>query len=136
MNTKKNILIVSGVGGGLFIFLLLALLYDLCGPYRDICKGIYTPIAYIFFSFPFIFLLSLLTYRMHDKVFRAWWNFALWFVPIIIITTIFFETRGGGGGGWGISSGMDEFAILSLLYGILIVTSLVKIVRAYQQSKK
>lgn len=89
----------------------------------------------LWLSLSLIFL-SLITYRMKDEVFHAWWNFALWWVPVIIATTLFFETKGGGGGGWGISSGLDEFVILWLLYIILIVTSLVKIVRAYLKTRE
>jgi len=132
--TKKNVLIVSGVGGGLFTFLLLALLYDFCGPYRYICKSIYTPVAYMFLSFPFVFLFSVLTYRMHDKVFHEWWNFTRWFVPIIIFATFFLSRSSGGG--WGLSSGMAEFAILWLLYIVFILSSLWKIVRTNRRLEK
>jgi len=133
--TKKNILKVSSAY--IVYFILLLLISTIC--HSDWCSirenG---PFGLILFSFApllLVFLLSLLTYRMHDRVFRAWFHFALWFVPIIILTTLFFETRGGGGGGWGISSGMDEFAILWLLYIIFILTSLWKIIRAYRETK-
>ena len=71
---------------------------------------------------------------MKEEVFRTWWNFARWWVPVIIIATLLLENAGGGGG-WGISSGIFEFAVLWLLYIIFIVTSLVKIVRAYLRTR-
>ncbi len=87
-----------------------------------------------FLSFSVI-LLSLLTYWAKDEVFRAWWNFAKWWVPVIVVVTLFFEYVGSRGGGWGISSGLDEFVILWLLYIIFILTSLIKIVRAYWKTR-
>ena len=49
--------------------------------------------------------------------------------PLIIVTTLWLETAGGGG-----TLGMNkdfEFFILGILYSIFIITSLVKIMRAY-----
>lgn len=133
MNIKKNVLIVSAIGGGLFIFLLTALLVDFCGQYRNVCKVIYTPVAYIFFSFPFIFLLSLLTYWMKNEVFHAWWSFARWWVPVIIGVTLLLGNMGGGGT-LGMNKDFTAF-ILIILYSIFIITSLVKIVRTYLRTK-
>ncbi len=136
--TNKIVLGVSGIVGGLFIFFLLALLYNFCGPYRQICKDIYTPIAYVAFSFPFVFLLSLITYRMRDEVFRAWWNFARWWVPVIILVTYLQSTQSGGGGlgiGGAMSSAFDAF-ILGFFYAVLVIVSLWRIVRKYRQMKR
>ncbi len=86
-------------------------------------------IAFTLFPFLSLFLLTILTYRMKEEVFHAWWNFARWFVPLIIVTTLWLETAGGGG-----TLGMNkdfEFFILGILYSIFIITSLVKIMRAY-----
>jgi hypothetical protein len=128
---KKNVLLVSGIGGGLFLFLLMLLLNNACGEYRDVCMNIYIPIAYLCFSFPVIFLLSLITYKMHDNVFRAWWSFARWFVPIIIIMTFILNNSGGGG-----TIGMNQdftFFILGILYLILVIVSAVRITSAYDR---
>lgn len=137
VNMKKIVFWASGIGGGLFIFLLLSLLYGFCGSYRHVCKDIYTPIAYLFFSFPFLFLLSLITYKMRDEVFRAWWSFVRWWVPVIIVTTLLLNSAGGDGGGGmgggGLASGMLDFAVLVLLYAILVIVSFFRIVRAYRK---
>jgi len=74
-------------------------------------------------------ILSLITYRMRDNVFRAWWNFARWWVVVIVVVTILLNFSSGGG-----YIGMDmEFTALihTILYGTLIITSIVKIYRAY-----
>ena len=131
VNMKKIVLRVSGIGGGLFVALLLALLYGFCGSYRHICKEIYTPIAYLFFSFPFLFLFSLISYKMRDEVFQAWWNFARWWVPVIIVSTFLLDNASGTGGGY-LGMGQDFiFLIQGILYTILILGSLWKITRMY-----
>ena len=130
MKEKKIVLWVSGIFGSLLIILILVLLYNLCGPYRQICKELYTPVAYLCFSFPVIFLLSLLTYRLRDEVFLAWWGFARWWVPIIVVATILLNTNSSGGGYIGMDSVFDSL-IYTVLYGVLIIVSLVKIYRAY-----
>lgn len=90
-----------------------------------------------FLSISLLFF-SLLTYRMHETVFRAWWNFARWFAPIIVVATLLLEGMGSGGGmgiGGAISSGFNIF-VSSILYVILVTVSLWKIVRAYRGLKK
>jgi hypothetical protein len=126
---KRNVLWGSGVGGGIFIFLLFALIYDFCGSYREICKNIYTPTAYLFFSFPLLFLLSLITYKMKEQAFLAWWGFAKWWVWVIIAAT--FLLNGAPGGGWGINSGVFSFGILFVLYMVLTVVSLWRVGRVW-----
>jgi hypothetical protein len=135
--TKKNILWGSGIGGGLFVFFLLALLYNFCGSYRNICKDVYGLIVYPFSVLPFVFLLSLITYKMRDEVFQAWWSFARWFVPLIIVVTFLLYRNGesGGAGMTGIGSGVGESFILLVLYVLFIITSLARIILTYRRSK-
>ncbi len=86
---------------------------------------------------PALFLLSLITYKMKDEVFQAWWRFARWWVLVIIAVTLFLQNVGGGGG-IGISSavsGAFDILVLGILYTILVVVSLFKIIRAYSKSK-
>jgi hypothetical protein len=81
----------------------------------------------------FLLLLSLITYKMREEVFRAWWGFARWWVPVIIVVTLLLNNASGGG-----TLGMDrDFTafILIVLYSVLVVTCLVKIVRAYLKTK-
>lgn len=94
------------------------------------------PLAFALMSFFPLLLLSLITYKMRDEVFHAWWNFARWWVPVIIITTLLLNKAGGGGGGMGgggLPSGMLDFVVLVLLYAVFVIVSLVKIVRAYNK---
>ncbi|MDO8521609.1 MAG: hypothetical protein Q7S52_05835 [bacterium] len=84
-----------------------------------------------------VFVFSLITYWMREEVFRAWWNFARWFAPVIIVVTLLQNMQGGRGGGLGgvMSSGFD-ILVLGLFYTIFIIVSLWKIVRAYNRSKQ
>ena len=87
----------------------------------------------IFLAIP-LFLLSLITYRMKDEVFQAWWRFARWFVPVIIAVTLFVQNAGGGGG-WGMNGGAFDALFIGIFYVIFIITSLVKIMNAYLKTK-
>jgi len=83
------------------------------------------------------FLLSLITYKMKEEVFRSWWNFARWWTPTIVIITFLLENAGNQGGlgiGGAISGAFDIF-VLSILYIIFILTSLVKITGTYLRTK-
>jgi hypothetical protein len=93
------------------------------------CNDSYEVVAILVLPTPLLLLLSLITYKMRENVFRAWWNFARWFVPIIIIMTIILNNSGGGG-----TIGMNQdftFFILGVLYTILAIVSLSKIYFAY-----
>jgi hypothetical protein len=135
--SKKNVLIISSAY--VIFFLAIFVISEYCG--STWCRvHDDDPLGIIFFLLlPLLptFFLSLITYRMKDEVFRAWWGFARWWVPIIIVVTLLLENAGGGGG-IGISgavSGAFDALIIGILYVILIVTSLVKILWAYLKNK-
>jgi hypothetical protein len=133
MNAKKTVLLISVAYTIFFVTIFLA--SELC--HSSWCR-IHDddPLGLVFFIFlPLLptLLLSLITYRMRDEVFRAWWRFARWWVPVIIAATLFLENASGGG-----TLGMDKdftIFILSILYTVLIITSLVKIVRAHSKTR-
>ncbi len=133
MMTKKNVLIASATYVVFFIVVFLAGEYcnsAWCRIHDD------DPLGLVFFIFlPLLptFLLSLITYKMRDEVFRAWWGFARWWVLVIVATMLFLENAGGGGT-LGMNKDFTVF-ILGILYAILVLTSLFKIIRAYSQSK-
>lgn len=126
---KKKILMYSFLYIFLSIFLyVIEILCDTrwCRVRDDSIFGL----AYIsFLPLIPIFVLSLLTYRMHDRVFLAWWSFAKWWAPLIMISTLFMNTIGTGSGN-SLGSGMVDGFVYFILYGVLITVSLVRIVRA------
>lgn len=83
----------------------------------------------------FVLFFSLLTYRMHESVFRAWWNPARWWMLVISVVTLitsFIDSQSG--------SNIGDFfigpPILGVLYVIFVGTSLGKIYVAYKAIKK
>lgn len=75
----------------------------------------------------FVFLFSLITYKMREEVFRAWWNFARWWVPLSIFLTLIMP--GSSGGGFGIPSIFDKEFLAFILAALFFIISLVIIVR-------
>jgi len=83
-----------------------------------------------FVSLP-IFFLSLLTYRMKEEVFHAWWNFARWWVPIMVIAVLLALDRSDSF----LPPLFSKVNVGLLFGGVFIVVSLAKIVRAYARTK-
>lgn len=137
--TKKIVLII-----GLFVILFLLFLAYLqggtdcystpwCGRLWD---SINTTGAVLMVFIP-VFLFSLITYKMREEVFRAWWNFAIWFVPLIMFVT-FLQNYSSHLGGSGISSAVNDsfnYFILGLLYLIFVVVSVFRIASVYRNNK-
>lgn len=133
---KKIVLLSSLVVIVLYVLADLVFSYDRCFAVGR-CLVLYdlvNSIAPLILTLLPLFLLSLITYKMREGVFHAWWNFARWWVPVIIVVTLLLSSAsdgGGGMGGGGLASGMLDFAVLWILYIILVIVSIVKIVRAY-----
>ncbi len=129
MNTKKYVLFVSG-GSTLLVLTLFYIGSNSCYA-NPFCNDTFL----ILFLIPLpLFFLSLFTYRMKDEVFRAWWNFARWWVLVIFIATLLLNNLSGGG-----TIGMDkDFTafILIIFYSILILGSLVKIIGKHRELKQ
>ena len=140
--TKRNVLIVSVAAT------VLSYVWEYVG-YTKACKGMDVVDYYclsilreaelvilpIITLVLLLLLLSLLTYRMHDDVFRAWWNFARWMVPIIIFATIAIQFVPSNGGFFNMD-GLIYLLVLTPLYAILTLGSLWRIFRKYRELKK
>jgi hypothetical protein len=91
----------------------------------------------LFLSLSLLFL-SLVTYWMKESIFRAWWNFARWWVVAIIVVTLYIESASGGSGGMGIGgavTGGFNIFIESILYAVMIIGSLTKIIKTYLKTR-
>lgn len=82
----------------------------------------------------FLFLLSLITYKMREEVFRAWWNFARWMLPIIILATVLVNLMPSNHGFFNMDA-LAYLLVLAPLYAILILVSLWIIVHKYRELK-
>lgn len=140
VNTKKIVLLSSFTTIALYVVADLIFSYDRCFA-AGRCPALYDfihSIAPLVLTLLPLFFLSLVTYKMRNEVFHAWWNFARWWASVIVVVTLLLNSASNSGG-LGIESAVSgAFDILTLiiLYAILVVVSLVKIVRAYNHSKK
>ena len=89
-------------------------------------------VNYIFFTLPLLFF-SLLTYRMRNEAFRAWWNLARWWMPVVIVTTIFVEYAARD---CSMFCNLGHIFILGPLYIVFILSSLWQIVRTNRRLEK
>lgn len=129
--TKKKMF--WGSLGGIAIYLLLMFLRNYCFV-QEHCRGLWNPlsphvdsIGSFLFLFPFVFFFSLITYKMREEVFRAWFNFTKWWVPISIFLILI--TPGSSGGGFGIPSVFDKGFLAFILSALFFIISLVIITR-------
>lgn len=128
MITKNKVLIFS-LCGTLFlsaiIFLGTATCYysNWCVPISSaLSSKLNSDILSFTLLFPSLFILSVTTYFLHEKVFRAWLHFAYWWIPLSVFFTLVTSKSGAG---WGVGLSWEKgttsfifsslFAIISLL---------------------
>ena len=141
--TKKNVLILSLIGS-IVAFILLFITYHIScrtlfftGECYWIKIHLLNPITPLLFPIILIFFFSLITYKMREEVFRSWWRFARWFVPVIMVVTFLINSQRQGGGmgiGGAIRSSFNLF-IIGIFYAIFIITSAIKIALTYRSKK-
>lgn len=88
MLTKKKILFISGAVSIFLVFIDWIGTYQLCGGYPGVCVDTLFNLSMFLFMFPFVFFFSFITYFLPESVFRAWMNFAKWWVPLQIILVV------------------------------------------------
>jgi len=132
---KKSDLWISLIGVGLFFIAMYPVNMGICDKSSYDCRKTSDSMQMILGIFSFIFILSLITYKMREEVFQAWWKFARWFVPLIMLVTFLLNSQNRGGGmSATISSGFD-ILVIGIFYTIFIITSAVKIVQTHKQFK-
>lgn len=138
MGTKKNVAIISFLAVVSIIGLGVVEAQDIlsCNYYSEhggsikYCESI----IFILFSLAVLFPFSIITYFMHDEVFRAWWSLARWMVPTIAVATILIEFVPKNGGFFNMDA-LIYLLVLAPLYAVFIIGSLWKIVRTYRKLK-
>lgn len=128
--TKKRVLYVSGAYS---VFLLTLFLSDsFC--HSSWCRvnvvDLLGMVVIVLVPLLPIFFFSLITYFAREEVFRAWWNFARWWVSTIFVGTIFCILMPSDNGFISYDA-LIYFFILAPLYTILILGSLWKLIREY-----
>lgn len=93
--TKKNILRVASV---VVVFLALVLIFlpspYRCGVYENICDSFGNTFLVLIVFLP-LFLFSLITYRMREEVFLAWWMFTRLWVPLSMLLVLLMPSDNG-----------------------------------------
>jgi hypothetical protein len=132
----KKILLGVSILGTLLFALLVIISFDSCYA-SAYCRSI-RELDYlsndnllVVYIFPVTLFLSLITLKMREEAFRAWWNFARWIVPVIIIATIWVNSQQTGRGFFNLDA-LGYPLILGPLYLALIIVSLWKIMRVYR----
>jgi len=124
---KNFILALSLLGTILLYVFFNARALGLC---REICSPVFGDYQNIFLLFPFILIFSLLTYFMPIRVFRAWWSFAKYAIPLILVLS-FIINAGFHHNPTGQWQDIFDIPILLTLYSIFAIGSLVQIARGY-----
>ena len=134
---KKIMLGISG--SAFFIILLSFFLFNEKWCYvGTVCnrmeRYVSQNLTIFYYLIPFILLFSLLTYKMHERVFRSWLHFAYWWVPLSIILT--FLAGGGSGGGFGMPNIFDREFVAFIFSALFFVISLIIIVWKYIATRR
>jgi len=118
MLTKKKILIGSLLAVVLFFVSVYYYKVGLCSLYNHSCSVFFDTISAALLIYMPVLLLSLLTYRMHDDIFRQWIKFAAWFVPVdMLVSAVTFyaaTSRIGGGLGDLVAGAISTSIVLGL----------------------
>ncbi len=103
--------------------------YKVCSNVFE-CTELLVAVMFVLFPVFPIFLFSLITYKMSEGVFQAWWWFARVFVPLamflILITPAYTHN-------WMFPVTKGTVAVA--LSGLFVLASLVRIIFAYRRSK-
>jgi hypothetical protein len=134
MSSRYYILLFSVTG---FILLFLAMnsvAVGICERTAYDCRVTSDTIEHVFYFFPFILLFSLITFKMKDSAFLAWWKFARVAVPVIFLCSFLISLgfHHNPGGWFNIDMQIDLIAYF-LLYSVFVIGSVVQVYRGYRK---
>ena len=86
MISKKNLLVIAlGFIVTFFVF-AFAQEISLCPAYSySACMGIFNGLAEALLPVFPLFLFSLITYKMREEVYQAWFRFVRWWIPLSVL---------------------------------------------------
>jgi hypothetical protein len=126
--TKKNVLILSLIGS---IFAATVFLVGTNFCYQnEICRGVRNMSGnenlIVTFVFPLMFIFSLITFWMKEEVFRSWFKFAGWSVPLVVITAIWLNTLPESGGFFNLDNAIILLAmiIMGVIFAIVSISNI------------
>lgn len=83
--TKKRLLLTSGILTSLFVIIDVIGTDRLCGVEHTDCMANPHSFFGIFIPILPLFLFSLITYKLPERVYRTWSRFALWWIPLSML---------------------------------------------------
>ena len=86
--TKKNILFTGIAGTILFLLSVFSQEMGFCTPTHRSCIQIFDSMAEILQIFLPFFLLYLITYKLREEIYIAWFRFASWWIPLSMLLTL------------------------------------------------
>ena len=129
--TKKGLLSISLIGVLFFVIAFFPDKIALCSNRDFLCFAKFEAMIAALFIFLPATLFSFITYKMHDEVFRAWRNFALWWLPL----TVFCVLLASGDGSQSLPMTSTRGIVDIGMTVVFIITSTVIIVRRRNSQK-
>ena len=87
MKNQLKIIIVSGIISVTLVALNHIGTYEICRNKFECTEILYT-IMLALFPIILLFIFSLITYKMREEVFAAWWKFARVFIPLSVFAVL------------------------------------------------
>lgn len=115
--TKRSLMFFSFSFVIIFFILYYINILSSCR-HEKYCSSITELTVVYLLPFVFVFIFSLVTFKLKEVVFNSWRNFSIWAVPIIIIIVTFFPTRISGFDIVSVTKGLVMF-FLTILYSII-----------------
>lgn len=129
MQIKKLFLVFSGVVAVVTLLLAVIDTDHLCSSGDTICMSVWHSVILNFLSVIPFFLFSLITYKMPEKVFRAWAWFALPWTALSMV--LIYMSPEYGQSGFGPSISLDKGFVAFLMAGSFVLVSIVIIIVRY-----
>ncbi len=134
MSLRRCILISSFIGSFFILIAMNSVDVGICEKSAYSCRTILDTIEHIFYFFLFILFFSLVTFKMKEVVFSAWWKFAQIAIPTIFLISFIISLglHHSPGGFFNIDNEIDVTAYF-LMYSIFVIGSLIQIYRGYRR---
>lgn len=128
--TKKNVLGGAFIGSILFFLFIYSQDNGLCGQYAWDCGHSFDLVGLMFLVFLPLFLISLLTYKLRDEIFSAWFTFVKWWVPLTIVLVLLAPASDSS------LLPIDKGRVSLFMNGLLLLISLIVITYKHSTLKK
>ena len=129
---KKIVFLISAAATSLMLIFRNTTELNLCEKREYDCRQTYDTLEISLYIFVFVLFFSLVTYKMPERIFSAWWGFVRFAVPAILFLTVVINLKlHHNPGGWmNMDADVDRAAFV-LMYIVFVIGSLIQIIRGY-----